>query len=57
MKGVNMGLTVYLDAHTDLMEAMSIDSDIGGFTTLIAPPSEFPLTFQKGFQVMAGKKS
>ena len=55
--GVNLGLTVYLDAHTDLIESLSISSDIGGFNTLIAPTTDFPLTFQKGFEVKAGHKN
>jgi hypothetical protein len=55
--GVNLGLTVYLDAHTDLVESLSINSDIAGFNALIAPTSDFPLTFQKGFEVKAGHKN
>jgi hypothetical protein len=54
---MNSGLMVYLDAHTDLIEALSITSDIAGFNTLIAPRSDFPLTFQKGFEVKPGHKN
>ena len=55
--GVNLGLTVYLDAHTDLVEALSINTDIAGFNAVIAPTSDFPLTSQKGFEVKAGHKN
>ena len=55
--GIDSGLTLYLDAHTDKIEAMSIPSDIQGFTTLIAPRTDFPLTFQKGFEVRPGHKN
>jgi hypothetical protein len=55
--GINSGLMVYLDAHTDLLEALSIDSDIGGFNALISPRTDFPLTFQRGFEVKAGHKN
>jgi hypothetical protein len=55
--GINLGLTVYLDAHTDLVEGLSITSDIAGFNTLIAPSGDFPLTFQKGFEVKVGHKN
>jgi hypothetical protein len=48
---------VYLDAHTDLVEGLSITSDIAGFNTLIAPSGDFPLTFQKGFEVKVGHKN
>jgi hypothetical protein len=34
-----------------------ITSDIAGFNTLIAPRSDFPLTFQKGFEVKPGHKN
>jgi amiloride-sensitive sodium channel len=55
--GINSGLTVYLDAHTDKIESMSISSDIQGFSALIAPRTDFPLTFQKGFEVRPGHKN
>jgi hypothetical protein len=49
--GINMGLTVMLDAHTDLIEAFSIDTDFYSFTALITAPGDFPLTYQQGFRV------
>ena len=55
--GIDSGLTLYLDAHTDRIEAMSITSDIQGFNALIAPRTDFPLTFQKGFEVRPGHKN
>ncbi len=49
--GINMGLTVMLDAHTDLIEAYSIDTDFYSFTALITETGDFPLTYQQGFRV------
>lgn len=46
--GINMGLEVMLDAHTDLLEAFSIDTDYDSFTALVTPPGDFPLTYQSG---------
>jgi hypothetical protein len=52
--GSKMGLSVTLDAHSDLLTEFSISSDFQGFTALISPKSDFPLTFQRGFDVTPG---
>lgn len=48
--GANQGLTVMLNADTDLVEALSDDSDYGGFKASVTSPREFPLIFQNGFK-------
>ena len=48
--GANQGLTVILDAHNDLIEALSVDTDYEGFIASVTSPGEFPLTFQNGFK-------
>ena len=48
--GANQGLTVILDAHNDLVEALSVDTDYEGFIASVTSPGEFPLTFQNGFK-------
>ncbi len=52
--GYSMGLTVLLDAHTDLLAEFSIDTDFKGFEAAVIPKTDFPLTFQKGFKVKPG---
>jgi hypothetical protein len=52
--GSNMGLEVVLDAHSDVVEALSITRDFEGFTGLITDSGSFPLTFQKGFEIRPG---
>ncbi len=49
--GTRMGLTVILDAHTDMTTELSITDNFEGFTASITPPSEFPLMYQRGFEV------
>jgi hypothetical protein len=49
--GTRMGLTVILDAHTDMTTELSITDNFEGFTASIMPPSEFPLMYQRGFEV------
>ena len=48
--GANQGLTVILDAHNDLVEALSVVTDYEGFIVSVTSPGEFPLTFQNGFK-------
>ncbi len=40
----NQGLRVILDAHTDLVEAFSVDSIYGGFIASVTSPGEYPHT-------------
>ena len=52
--GVNKGLTVIMDAHSDILSAGSVDSSFQGFTGLISNSRCFPLIYQKGFQIRPG---
>ena len=52
--GFNLGLTVMLDAHTDLLADFTINSDFKGFLAAIIPKNDFPLTFQRGFEIKPG---
>ena len=45
--GINMGLSVTLDGHTDLLDSFSVDSNYNSFTAMIGSPRDFPLTLQK----------
>ena len=36
--GLKMGLTVMLDAHTDILTEFSVSSDFEGFTAVVTPP-------------------
>ena len=55
--GTKMGLTVVLDAHTNLVGDFSIGSDFQGFTAAILPSEDFPLTYLNEFQVKPGTVS
>ena len=52
--GSKMGLTVYLDAHTDQLSEFSVGNDFQGFVVMVAPKHDFPLTFQRGVYVKPG---
>ena len=52
--GTKMGLTVMLDAHTDMLSEYSISSDFLGFSAMILPSGDFPLTLLGGFEVKPG---
>jgi hypothetical protein len=52
--GSNMGLRVVLDAHSDVVESLSISRDFEGFTGLVTDPGSFPLTKLKGFEIRPG---
>ncbi len=45
--GINMGLSVTLDGHLDLLDSFSVDSNYNSFTAMIGSPRDFPLTLQK----------
>ena len=45
--GVNKGLSVTLDAHSDLLDSLSVGSNYNSFTAVIGSPRDFPLTLQK----------
>ncbi len=50
-----MGLTVMLDAHTDILSEFSVTDDFEGFTAIVTPPTDFPLIYQQGFGIKSGK--
>ena len=50
-----MGLSVIMDAHSNVVDDFSIASDFDSFTVLISPSGEFPLTNQKGFKLEKGQ--
>jgi len=52
--GRNMGLKVVLDAHSNVLESLSISRDFEGFTGLVTNPGSFPLTELKGFEIRPG---
>ena len=52
--GSKMGLTVILDAHTNLITEYSISSDFQGFTAMVIPQGDFPLTNLNEFEVKPG---
>ena len=49
-----MGLTVTLDGHTNLLTEFSVRSDFKGFTAMVSPKLDFPLTYNRGFDVKPG---
>lgn len=52
--GITMGLEVTLDAHTDLLDAYSIDSSFDSFQALIQHKGDFPLVSRGGFRLLRG---
>ena len=49
-----MGLSVILDAHTDILAEYSITEDFKGFSAIVTPPNDFPLIGQQGFGIKPG---
>ena len=52
--GNKMGLTVVLDAHTDLILEHTINTDFKEITAAIIPPGDFPLTSQNPIKIKPG---
>ena len=52
--GINMGLTVMLDGHTNYLGTFSLDTDFEGYSLFIGEPSNFPLMNQKSVPVIPG---
>jgi hypothetical protein len=48
-----MGLTVMLDAHTDILTELSVTDDFEGFKAMVSPRGDFPLISQQGFEVIS----
>jgi hypothetical protein len=49
-----MGLEVLLDAHSNVVEALSISRDFEGLTGLITDSESFPLMVQGGMEIRPG---
>jgi hypothetical protein len=52
--GRSKGLTLMLDAHSDLIEASSVPDDFQGFTAVIASRSQYPITSRKSVLIRPG---
>ena len=52
--GINKGLTIMLDTHSNIWSSASVDSDFQGFTGLIDRTGSYPLMLQNGFQIKTG---
>jgi len=52
--GISMGLSVTLDAHTELLDAFSVSSSFDSFEALIQPSGDFPFMSRGGFKVLSG---
>ena len=52
--GLNKGLYVMLDAHSDIFATGTSDTDFQGFTGLIDSSGSYPLISQNGFQIRSG---
>jgi len=52
--GLKKGLSVMLDAHSDIFATGSSDTDFQGFTVLIDSSGSYPLISQNGFQIRSG---
>lgn len=55
--GINRGLLVVLDSHSDLYADRSLDSDDNGYTVAINPSGTFPLTSYTGFDIKPGHEN
>jgi hypothetical protein len=52
--GNKMGLTVVLDANTNQIDGYSVSTDFAGFTVMVLPPGEFPMSIFNEFHVKPG---
>ena len=57
IQGVHMGLSVVLDAHTDIVNDYTYDSDYLGFKAMVLPPGNFPLGHLNEFEVRPGQRN
>ena len=55
--GIENGLTIFLDAHTDKLEQASIKSDYYGFLVHIGAKDEYPWVKNRGFIIEPGKET
>ena len=52
--GREKGLTLVLDAHTDMVAANSINADVDGFLASVDASSKYPLTHKKSVWIRPG---
>jgi hypothetical protein len=52
--GISMGLTVILDAHSDLIQSSSIQEDFQGFYAIVSSRETQPLVDSKSVRIRAG---
>jgi hypothetical protein len=52
--GRNEGLFVVLDAHSDQIGGVSVNSDFEGFTGFIDKRGSYPMPSLRGFQIRPG---
>ncbi len=52
--GINKGLSLILDAHTDLISPASVEKDFKGFIAVVDAIDSFPLTEQKSIYLRPG---
>ena len=56
ISGITMGLSVVLDAHTNLISQNTMKSDIKGFKLMVGPPGDFPLLLGNAIEMGLTKK-
>ena len=54
ISGITMGLSVVLDAHTNLISQNTMKSDINGFKLMVGPPGDFPLLLGNAIEIQPG---
>ena len=54
ISGITMGLSVVLDAHTNLISQNTMKSDIKGFKLMVGPPGDFPLLLGNAIEIQPG---
>ncbi len=52
--GINKGLTLVLDAHTNLLSEGSVTEDFQGFVAVVAETNAYPLTEQRNIRLRPG---
>ena len=55
--GQNKGLTIVLDAHTNMVSSGTISDNFKGFMTIVDGASNYPLTEINGFLVRPGREN
>ena len=55
--GQNKGLTIVLDAHTNMVSSGTISDNFKGFVTIVDGASNYPLTEINGFLVRPGREN